>query len=228
MRRLAPPLALSLLPLLAACGPSYSPNTYATNAMQQASKVEQAVVVGVRPVHVSASGTVGAATGAAAGGVVGAAVPGTYVARALTGIGGALVGGAIGTSAEHLGGDAGAFEYIVRKPNGDLLSVTQRDKVPLALGDKVLVIAGTQARVVRDYTAPEVRGVAASPAAPSTGSVDNTAAPSASEVAAKAAEPASTASHPVDATPAPSGASPPLPASATSAPTSLAAHPGPE
>jgi outer membrane lipoprotein SlyB len=149
-------LAFTLLPLLAACGPSYSPNTYATNAMQQAAKVEQAVVVGVRPVRVSASGTVGAATGAAAGGVVGAAVPNTDLGRALTGLGGGLVGGAVGTGVEHLAGDARAFEYILRKPNGDLLSVTQRDKAPLALGDKVLVIAGPQARVVRDYTAPDV------------------------------------------------------------------------
>jgi outer membrane lipoprotein SlyB len=38
--------------------------------------------------------------------------------------------------------------------NGDLLSVTQRDELPLALGQKVLVIAGNQARVVPDYTVP--------------------------------------------------------------------------
>lgn len=170
-------LALGLLPLLAACGPTYSPNTYATNAMQQAAKVEQAVVVGVRPVRVSVSGTVGAATGAAAGGVVGAAVPGTDLARALTGISGGLVGGAVGAGIEHAGGDATAFEYILRKRNGDLLSVTQRDKVPLALDERVLVITGPQARVVRDYTVPPTEAAAtpqapapASPALPPTAS----------------------------------------------------------
>ena len=169
MRRTIP-FALSTLPLVAACGPSYSPNTYSTTAMQQAAKVEQAVVVGVRGVRVSASGAVGAATGAAAGGVIGATVPGTDLGRALTGIGGGLVGGAVGTGIERAGGDAKAFEYILRKTNGDLLSVTQRDKLPLALGEHVLVIAGPQARVVRDYTVPPSEVVAKpqepAPAAP--------------------------------------------------------------
>jgi outer membrane lipoprotein SlyB len=49
---------------LARCGPSYSPDTYASNAAQQAAKVEQGIVVGVRKVAVSASGTVGTVTGA--------------------------------------------------------------------------------------------------------------------------------------------------------------------
>jgi outer membrane lipoprotein SlyB len=162
--------ALVIALLLAACGPTYSPNTYSTTAMQQAAKVEQAVVVGVRDVRVSASGTVGAATGAAAGGIVGATVPGTDLARALTGIGGGLVGGAVGAGIEHAGGDAKAFEYILRKTNGDLLSVTQRDKVPLLLGEHVLVITGPQARVVRDYTVPPSEAAATprepAPAAP--------------------------------------------------------------
>jgi outer membrane lipoprotein SlyB len=64
------------------------------------------------------------------------------------------VGGIAGSAAEHVSGDTRAFEYIVRKPNGDLLSVTQKDEVPLVIGQKVLVIAGNQARVVPDYTTP--------------------------------------------------------------------------
>lgn len=228
MRRLAPPLALALLTPLAACGPSYSPNTYSTTAMQQAAKVEQAVIVGVRPVRVSASGAIGAATGAAAGGVVGATVPGTDVARALTGIGGGLVGGAVGTGVEHLGGDARAFEYIVRKPDGELLSVTQRDKVPLRLGENVLVIAGPQARVVRDYTAHTVTDAAPSSPAPNRAGAGNAAAVSqAPEATPQTAEPASAASHPADATSS-SGAPSPSPAAAAPAPSSLAAHPVPE
>jgi len=41
---------LPVLALLVGCGPDYSPNTYSTNAVQQANKVERGVVVGVRPV----------------------------------------------------------------------------------------------------------------------------------------------------------------------------------
>jgi outer membrane lipoprotein SlyB len=135
------------------CGPNYSPDTYASNAAQQANKVEQGVIVGVRDVAVTAAGTVGTVTGAAAGGIAGSQV-GVGPVSAFTSLGGALVGGIGGSAVEHVTSDTTAFEYIVRKPNGDLVSVTQRDKTPLALGEKVLVIAGNQARVVPDYTVP--------------------------------------------------------------------------
>jgi outer membrane lipoprotein SlyB len=138
---------------LSGCGPSYSPDTYASNAVQQANKVEQGVVIGVRQVGVSASGTVGTVAGAAAGGIAGSQV-GIGPVSAITALGGSLVGGFAGSAAEHVSADTAAFEYIVRKPNGDLVSVTQKDKTPLALGQKVLVIAGNQARVVPDYTLP--------------------------------------------------------------------------
>lgn len=138
---------------LSGCGPSYSPDTYASNAAQQANKVEQGVVVGVRDVGISAAGTVGTVTGAAAGGIAGSqAVAGPI--SAFTALGGSLVGGIAGSTVEHATADTVAFEYIVRKGNGDLISVTQKDKTPLALGQKVLVIVGNQARIVPDYTVP--------------------------------------------------------------------------
>jgi outer membrane lipoprotein SlyB len=144
-------LSALLLAAVSGCGPDYSPNTYATDAVQQASKVDQGVVVGVRQVDISASGTAGAVVGGAAGGVAGSQV-GSGAQKALTTLGSTLVGGIAGSAAEHAMNDTSAFEYIVRKPNGDLLSVTQKDTTPLALGQKVLVIAGKQARVVPDYT----------------------------------------------------------------------------
>jgi outer membrane lipoprotein SlyB len=135
------------------CGPSYSPDTYASDAAQQANRVEQGVIVGVRTVGVSAGVAVGMVTGAAAGGIAGSEV-GAGPVSALSALGGGLVGGIAGSTVEHVTSDTTAYEYIVRKPNGDLVSVTQKDKTPLALGQKVLVIAGTQARVVPDYIVP--------------------------------------------------------------------------
>ncbi len=144
---------LLVLPLLAValtgCSPSYSPDTYAGGAVQQANKVEQGIVVGARRVGVEASGATGAVTGGAAGGIAGSQAP---VGTALTTLGGTLVGGLIGAGVEKAAGNTTAFEYIVRKPNGELLSVTQRDAVRLAVGQRVLVIAGSQARIVPDYT----------------------------------------------------------------------------
>jgi outer membrane lipoprotein SlyB len=145
-------LMLAVLPL-SACGPSYSPDTYTSNAVQQANKVDSGVIVGVRPVQISAQGAVGGVAGAAAGGVAGSQV-GVGATSTFAAIGGSLIGGIAGVTAEHIVGDTNGFEYVVRKPNGDMVSVAQKDEKPLRLGQKVLVIAGAQARIVPDYTAP--------------------------------------------------------------------------
>jgi outer membrane lipoprotein SlyB len=161
--------ALAVLTVLAGCTPSYSPDTYASNAAQQANKVEQGIVVGVRPVAISASGVVGAATGGAAGGVIGAQAGPGGISSALGAVGGTLVGGLVGTTVEHAQGDTTGWEYIVKETKGDLVSVTQKDDKPLAIGQKVLVIAGNQARVVPDYTeTPPPPTTTAPPPAPVT------------------------------------------------------------
>jgi outer membrane lipoprotein SlyB len=155
-------LALALA-ALAGCAPDYSPNTYASNAVQQANKVEPAVVVGFRQVEISASGTVGAVSGGAAGGILGAQAGSGGIATALSGVGGAVVGSLVGTGIEHATSDTTGWEYIVRKSNGELLSLTQREPTPLPLGQKVLVITGNQARIVPDYSLPEPAATTAEP-----------------------------------------------------------------
>jgi outer membrane lipoprotein SlyB len=194
---------------LSACGPSYSPDTYASGAVQQANKVEQGTVVGVRKVGVSAAGTVGTITGAAAGGVAGAQAA-AGPAGAFTSIGGALVGGIAGSTVEHVTADSVAFEYIVRKGNGDLVSVTQNDKTPLALGQKVLVIAGNQARVVPDYTVPPDITAAKSHEAAKPVEAAKPAGPATPAEAAKPAEPATPpeAAKPAEPAAAPEAAKP--------------------
>ena len=107
---------------LVGCGPDYSPNTYSSAATQQANKVSQGVVIGVRQVAISADGTVGAVTGGAAGGVLGAQVPGSSISTALGTVGGALVGTIAGTGIEHATADTTGWEYIVRKPNGEIVT----------------------------------------------------------------------------------------------------------
>jgi outer membrane lipoprotein SlyB len=144
-------LLAALVAAASGCTPAYSPNTYAANAVQKANKVERGTVVGYREVAISASGTVGVVTGGAAGGILGAQAAGGGVESALTGLGGTLVGGLIGTAVEHATGDTRGWEYIVRQASGDLLSVTQREPSPIPVGQKVLVITGEQARIIPDY-----------------------------------------------------------------------------
>lgn len=163
MRRLSLPLFLlpGLLPLiLAGCSQGYSPNTYASNAAQEEASVQRGVIIGVRPVLISANGTVGAAAGGAVGGVAGAQVSGGPMVTALGAVGGALVGGIGGSAAQQAIADAKGWEYIVQESGDKLVSVTQTSKTALAVGLHVLVISDTQqARIVPDYTVQ----VAASP-----------------------------------------------------------------
>jgi outer membrane lipoprotein SlyB len=145
-------VAAGVLLALSGCSPDISPDKYATAATQKANKVDQGVVVGVRRVTVTVDGNTGAVAGAAAGGVVGSQMPGSQTASALGAVGGGVLGGLLGSSVEKATGDTKAWEYIVRKTNDELVSVTQADATPLAVGQNVLVINGVQARIVPDYT----------------------------------------------------------------------------
>lgn len=144
------PFAALGLIALAGCASDYSPNTYAGNAVQLANKVEAGTIVGFRQVMISANGNVGAVTGGAAGGLLGS----EYGRTPFAAVGGGTVGAMLGTALDHAAGDTTGWEYIVRKPNSEMLSVTQREKTPLELGRRVLVIIGPQARVVPDYSIP--------------------------------------------------------------------------
>ena len=149
--RATPVLAILHAGFLAGCAPNYFPDTYASRAAQQANKVEQGLLVGVRPVRISADASNGGVTGSAAGGIAGSETA-TGAVAAFVALGGAVVGGVAGSAIEHTVGDVRAYEYVVRKSDGELLSVAQQDHAALVLGEKVLVIAGPQARVVPDYT----------------------------------------------------------------------------
>ncbi len=148
---------LLVLGALTACGSSFSANEYSARAVQQANPVQQGTIVGSRRVAIAAGGETGATAGAAAGGAIGgAAAAGNSVSTALGAVGGALLGSLVGTTAERATANTDAVEYIIRKNgDGELISVTQRDQVPIPLGTAVLVIAGNQARVVPDYIATQ-------------------------------------------------------------------------
>lgn len=204
-----PLVALLSLPLLAACSSHYSPDTYNAGAVQQAAKVDRGIVVGVRAVGVSANTTTGAVTGAAAGGIAGSQVGAGGAASAFGALGGTVIGGLVGSTIEHNTADAPALEYVVRKPNGDLISVTQQNQTPIPIGAKVLVIAGPQARIVPDYTAePQPEAKPAAPAA----AIDAAPAVTTQDLlrGVPAAPPAPTPSTPTPSTGAPSAAPTPL------------------
>src|SRR4051812_36966393 len=101
MFRPAQVLLILAAPLvLAGCARDFSPNTYGTQAVQQANKVNQGVVIGVRKVDIKGDAATGAATGAAAGGIVGSQV-GKGTASALSTLAGTVSGGLIGATAQQ-------------------------------------------------------------------------------------------------------------------------------
>jgi len=117
-----------VLPGLSGCGPSNAPDAYVGNAVLRAAKVERGMVVGVRRVGVSTARLIATASGGA--------------------------GGIAGAAAEQASADTAVSEYIVRKPNGDLISVIQTDKMALVLGQRVLLVAGDRAHLMPDRTEP--------------------------------------------------------------------------
>ncbi|MGH7036239.1 MAG: hypothetical protein ACREFL_21135, partial [Stellaceae bacterium] len=119
--------------------------------VQQANKVARGVVIGFREVKISDDGSVGAVTGGAAGGILATQTDSAALPTALSALGGSLVGGIVGATIQHATGDTTGWEYIVREASGDLVSVAQREPKPLAIGQRVLVIDGKQARIVPDY-----------------------------------------------------------------------------
>ena len=110
-----------------------TPGRHRGNAAQQAGTVENGVIIAVRNVGASATGL-----------RIAIAPSGAFIPRDRSSSAGSIL---ISTPAHATAGPT-AFEYIVRKPGGDIVSVAQKDTVPLALGNKVLMIAGNQARVV--------------------------------------------------------------------------------
>jgi outer membrane lipoprotein SlyB len=214
-------LAVVALAALAGCTRNYSPNTYSSAAAQQANKVVQGVVAGFRQVEITPDGTVGTVTGGAAGGILGSQAPGGGVTTALSALGGTVVGGLFGTAIEKSAGTTTGFEYLVRKADGELLSVTQKDPTPLAVGQKVLLIEGNQARIVPDYSVPAEPAVPPAVAAPAQKEAPASAAPTAAPAAAGPANAPGPGPAPAEAPPTPLH---PSPTAAAEAPASKQAE----
>lgn len=136
--------------LMAGCAKQYSPDQYGPGGMQQANKVDRAVVHSFREVDVNdPSLGLGTAGGAAAGGIIGSQI-GKGSGNAAAVLGGVLIGGVIGHILEQEATATKAFEYILEKQNGELMTLAQKQDQPLAVGSHVLILYGVQARVISD------------------------------------------------------------------------------
>ena len=143
-------LSLACVLMATGCNNEYSPNTYSSGGMQQVNKVDHAVVKSVRQVSVKEAGlNAGTAVGGITGGVGGAQI-GQGKGAALAAIGGALAGAAIGTIAQQSAMETKAFEYILDRGKGDLITLAQKQDQPFEIGAHVLILYGVQARIIAD------------------------------------------------------------------------------
>jgi outer membrane lipoprotein SlyB len=143
--------------VLGGCGPANVPGIPAAIAIPQAGNAEPGVIVGVRQVSASMAAT-----------VPGESRSGPKSLRAFA----ALHWAAVGAATERPDPGAASVEYIVRKASGGLISVTQKDKSPLVLGQTVLVVAGNQALIVANDTVLSQPVSAAMVGTPSSPEVD--------------------------------------------------------
>jgi len=103
------------------------------------------VVQEVQQVYVENSGnggTLGAVIGAVAGGVLGSTI-GKGNGRTAATVGGAVAGGAVGNQVGKRGsGESTAWRIVVRRDDGQYVTVTQRDNPGVRSGDYVEIRNG--------------------------------------------------------------------------------------
>lgn len=145
-------LVASLAVPVAACS-THSADAYSRDEMGRAISVTNGMVVAVREVKVEGTESgVGAASGAAIGGVGGYQLGGDKSVNIIGAIGGAVIGGLIGLAAERGLTSDTAEEVVVRQDDGTTRAYIQKMDDPNALkaGDRVLIMRGDKTRVVKD------------------------------------------------------------------------------
>ena len=150
MKKLQFGLLLCMGLLASACTTNINPDTYSVGSTQRAQRSVSGVIVGARPVNVQGTSQTGTLIGAAAGGVAGSAIGGSSRANILGAIGGAVLGGIAGNMVEKGITNQTGVEYTVRTNNGGTITLVQGTSPTFAVGQKVLIVYGKEARIIAD------------------------------------------------------------------------------
>jgi len=143
-----------VMAFLAACGIGNTNTTYDRSQIGRQGHTSIGRIVAMTQIDIAGTDTgVGTATGALSGGIIGGAVAapshhhrwhrpsvGRQAVGALGVIGGAVAGGIAGNLAEKAITKDTAFEFIVEKPNGSVITIVQTNELGLREGDKVILI----------------------------------------------------------------------------------------
>lgn len=140
--------ALGVLCLVGGCQRNVSPDTYAVGSVGQVNRAVRATVISARPVQIGGTQSgIGPAAGAAAGGIVGSQI-GRGSGNAAAVLAGVLIGGVTGAVVEEATTRQAGIEYVLQSDNGALLTLIQGTNPAFVLGQKVVIIYGTQSRII--------------------------------------------------------------------------------
>ena len=139
------------LPLVVmGCANTTDPSTYSVGSVGQVNRSVPGTIVSARPVSINSNTGTGGAVGGFAGAVAGSSVGGGVRANALGAIGGAVAGALVGSAIEKSGANQLGMEYVVSTANGTFLTVTQGPQPRFQENDKVIILYGSPALIIRD------------------------------------------------------------------------------
>lgn len=143
--------AILLLSLaVVGCANTTDPSTYSVGSVGQVNRSVPGTIVSARTVTINTNTGAGAGVGGVAGAVAGSSIGGGARANALGAIGGAVAGALVGAAIEQNGANRHGMEYVVSTSNGTLLTVTQGPEPRLEENEKVIILYGSPARIIRD------------------------------------------------------------------------------
>ena len=141
---------LTILLVLAGCANTTDPSTYSVGSVGQVNRSVPGTIISAGHVTINANTGTGGAVGGVTGAVAGSSIGGGTRANALGAIGGALAGALVGSAIEQSGSQLPGMEYVVSTSNGTLLTITQGSEPRFQESDKVIILYGSPARVIRD------------------------------------------------------------------------------
>lgn len=152
IKKVAALIIISSSLALSGCASSLKGDTYSRDDARQVQNVQYGTVDSLRMVVIEGTKTpIGTAAGAVVGGVAGSTVGGGRGAI-IAGVLGAVAGGLVGSAAEEGITKEQGVELVIRKSNGDTISVVQQYEPnnPFQVGDRVrLMTLNGEVRVTR-------------------------------------------------------------------------------
>ncbi len=124
---------------LSACGIGNTNTSYQSYQVGSQGVVETGKILSMTPVKIQGDSAVGTLAGAGMGAAAGSMIGGNTAVNIIGGVAGAVVGGVLGSATEKAITQDTAYEFIIQKNNGQMISVVQTNELNLRPGDQVLI-----------------------------------------------------------------------------------------